>query len=129
MRDYLFRAVAYYTNEPLYGYYWKNSIGSYLRTRTENNRIIIEENHRIIPESLQMYTGYNDKNGNMVFEGDTIQCESDTGVIKFGEYSTPGCFEKTNIGFYVDWGENKFLRPEFGFWANEKQFTNNCKPI
>lgn len=68
------------------------------------------EDKRITP---LMCTGVTDKNGVLIYEGDTVrgagQYFTYTGTVCFGQY------DETNLGFYIDWGSD--IRSDFLYWA------------
>lgn len=74
----------------------------------------------VVRESVGEFTGYI-KDQKRVYEGDIIKYHFGEmyGVIRFGKYQS--CFDpqKTeHCGFYVDWGENKNLRKDLGYWLS-----------
>ena len=74
----------------------------------------------IDPDTICRHTGYQ-KNGLNVWENDYIKYHfgKEIGVIRFGEYQN--CFDSQTSrhdGFYVDWGDNEFLRKDLGYWIN-----------
>lgn len=90
----------------------------------ENN-----ESHRVNPETIGEYTGLTDSNGTGIFEGDIIKHENPGweikyGVINFGKYGVTPDNPTYNIGFYVNWLNDPFVRQDLGFWLEQRGIEN-----
>lgn len=79
-------------------------------------------------------TGFKDKDGTYVYEGDLISCcfDEDTsvrGIVTYGEYKNP--FDDTHtshIGFYIDFKDYKHkdnIRKDLGFWLKISSVCGN----
>lgn len=84
-----------------------------------SNQFGLPFTYEIKPETICQYTGATDKNGNKIWENDIIQKEDIAAPVKFGRYCSSFDMGNNNIGFYVDFPDDTFLRVDLGYW-NEK---------
>lgn len=76
--------------------------------------------YRVDKSTICQCTGLNDKNGKPVFRGDIIKSDDAIGVVKFGKYKN-----EFHFGYYVDWINHPYLRPELGFWSVKSNVVGN----
>lgn len=62
------------------------------------------------------FTGLTDKNDNKIWENDIVQKEDIAAPVRFGRYSSSFDMGNNNIGFYVDFPDDTFLRVDLGYW-------------
>lgn len=75
----------------------------------------------VYPETVGHSTGLEDKNKNMTFTGDIVKKDcGDIGIISLGTYVT---WSTTHFGFYIDWHNDKLLRPDILYWFDEDRVS------
>lgn len=78
----------------------------------------------VYPETVGQFTGFTDKNGAKVFEGDIVRYNdfrtARIGAICFGDYKESSEDTPYHRGFFINWLNDKLMRKELGFWISER---------
>ena len=128
MREILFRAKRADSGKWIEGYYQKR----YDLLGNEEHLIFHVDSHtvweyaEIDSETLCQFTELCDKNGNRIWENDIVNTDLNVRVqIKFGLYSNGFSTWKHNQGFYMDFMDKEYYRPELGYWAKKTVVIGN----
>lgn len=70
-------------------------------------------------------TGLEDKNGKLIWENDIVMEESNTAPIKFGMYGSHFDYGINNLGFYVNFAMDTYLRQDIGYWHKKVEVIGN----
>lgn len=80
----------------------------------------------IDPKTLCQFTGLYDKNDKRIWENDIVNTDSNVRAqIKFGLYSNSFSTWKRNQGFYMDFMNKEYYRPDLGYWAKKTVVIGN----
>lgn len=80
----------------------------------------------IDPKTLCQFTGLYDKNDKRIWENDIVNTDSNVRAqIKFGLYSNSFSTWKCNQGFYMDFMNKEYYRPDLGYWAKKTVVIGN----
>lgn len=120
MREILFRGKSLITHEWIYGDLFQHGEQRFIMAEGKNTEVE--------PETVGEFTGHIDKNGVKIFEGDIINYESPGysvkyGTINFGKYALHTDCPAYNIGFYISWLNNPFVRQDLGFWLEQREIV------
>ena len=127
MREILFKAKRIDNGEWVEGCYAALDDKSFICTDVvELYRVHALRWFEIDPETLCQFAGLTDKNGNKIWENDIVNTKSNVCVqIKFGLYSNGFSTWKHNQGFYMDFMDKEYYRPELGYWAGKSVVVGN----
>lgn len=80
----------------------------------------------IDPKTLCQFTGLYDKNDKRIWENDIVNTDSNVRAqIKFGLYSNSFPTWERNQGFYMDFMNKEYYRPDLGYWAKKTVVIGN----
>ncbi len=79
----------------------------------------------INPATICQCTGLKDKNGELIWENDIVMEESNTAPIKFGMYGSHFDYGINNLGFYVNFAMDTYLRQDIGYWHKKVEVIGN----
>ena len=140
MREILFKAKRVDNGEWVDGYLFDNGfdgeekkyfiggliIEKYNGTACDEWDITGIDFYEIDPETICQFTGLCDKNRKKIWENDIVNTKSNVRVqIKFGLYSNGFSTWKHNQGFYMDFMDKEYYRPELGYWAEKSVVIGN----
>lgn len=70
--------------------------------------------------AVEICTGLQDKNGNLIYQNDQVEKDDCIGTVKFGTYSKDDCGGKDAIlGFCIEWDNAPLWRKDFNYWVRE----------
>ena len=129
---YLYRAKRIDSGEWVTGYYVKGSDMYGKETHVIFGSDAIFYSHgetdgltEIDPSTICQCTGLKDKNGELIWENDIVKQESNTAPVKFGMYSSGFDYGINNLGFYVNFAMDTYLRQDIGYWHKKVEVIGN----
>lgn len=121
MKKILFRGKRVDNGEWLDGNLVTYPSGTYKIVITTSRQPIFGTLKEVIPETVGQYTGLEDKEKNRVFTGDVVKNDcGDIGLICLGTYKV---WSTAHFGFYIDWHNDKHLRPDILYWFDEDRVS------
>lgn len=125
MREILLKAKRVENGEWVEGYVIRK-YGLYFIYDIANSKTCRQNNYEIDPETLCQFTELYDKNGKRIWENDIVNTKSNVRAqIKFGLYSDSFSTWKHNQGFYMDFMNKEYYRPDLGYWAEKSVVIGN----
>ena len=126
MREYIFRGYDAVGDR---GWVYGDLVHNKKVTRDGLEDRVMVGGYEVVPESVGLSTGFTDKNGKEVFEGDIVSnkwCFGKNSIVKFGKYQHLNAqreYENGDYGFYlyhIDEFSRDVERNDFIFFFGNK---------